>query len=299
VATLATGWLLSMIGAAFGLTVADASDANDATEFRRLGLGVVAWMFFSWAAAFFIGGATTGRFLASDDLLGKVHGFTLWSLGTVMWIFVAALGATGLVTAGTIGATKVAGAGAQALATGGGIVAAAATRGGGAQDGGGDSLLGPLSRRIEAELRMSANEAMGQGAPQGAIEGLDGDTLAAAAAEIVAGRPETAVDVLRSRTNLTAEQAQAVAANVDNKVRHQIDEVQAKVEAAAQRAVDFAQAAFWALSAGAVIGLAACMVGGGLGARCALRHTSTWMRETVVVTATTTTEPPADVAIAH
>ena len=292
-ATLATGWLLSMIGTALGLSIADAANVDQATEFKSLGLGVVAWMFFSWAAAFFLGGATTGRFLASYELLGKVHGFTLWSLGTVLWIVVAAMGATGLAAAGGLGLTLAA-KGATSLA-GAGLGAAKATAG---KPGPDDGLMGPLSRQVEAELQLAAREganAPGATASANAVAALDGETLAASAAEIIAGRPETAQHLLTGRGALSAEQSQAVIARVKSKVQPKVDEMRVKAEAAAKRAVDVTQAAFWTMSAGALLGLAACMLGGALGARCAARHTTTWMRKPAA------TLPPktADVAIAH
>jgi hypothetical protein len=284
-ATLATGWLICMIGTALGIRIADAADANDSTEFKRLGLGVVAWMFFSWALAFFIGGATAGRFLASDDLLGKVHGFTLWSLGTVLWIVVAAVGATGLAAVGGLGLT-VAAKGATSL-TSAGLGAAKATAGKPGQAGPEDALLAPLSRQIESELQLAARDG------QNSVAALDGDTLAAATVEIIAGRPETAQHLLSGRGALSAEQAQTVIASVQHKVQPKIDEMKGKAQLAAKRAVDVAQAAFWVMSAGALLGLAACMLGGALGARCAAR--STWMREPTVAP----TPTAVDVAIAH
>ena len=296
VATLAAGWLLSMIGTGLGLSIADAADADQGAEFKRLGLGVVAWMFFSWAAAFFIGGATTGRFLASDDLLGKVHGFTLWSLGTVLWIVVAAIGATGLVAVGTVGVAKVAGAGASAVKAVGQAAGQAAS-----SPGIDDALLAPLTRRLEAEISVAAAEAANEAAPgAGAAPGqvaaaLDADTLQAVAAEVIAGRPETARHVLMSRASMTADQADALVAGVQGKAQSAIDDVKRKAEIAAQRAVDFTQAVVWTMSAGALLGLAACMLGGALGARCAARHTTTWMREPVEAPRPTT----GDVAVAH
>ncbi len=287
VVTLASGWLLSTIGAALGLSIADAADVDSASEFKGLGLGVVAWMFLSWMVAFFIGGATAGRLMASDDDLGKVHGFALWSFGTSLWIVAAFVGLSGLVATGTLAASGAATAGAVAASTAAGSAMAHGDRGGNAVQ---DAILGPISRRIEAEVKTEAGSALsgagntpsGEAAQQQPaqpgsqeaqeLQGLDGETLAAFAAEIVAGRPETARDLLVSRTNLSAEQAGTVTNNVSAKVQAQVDEVKHKLDVAKQRTVDFTQAVLWAVAAGALLGLGACMLGGMAGVRCAVRN---------------------------
>ncbi len=99
-----------------------------------------------------------------------------------------------------------------------------------------------------------------------AVSELDRETLREAAFELVAGRPESAKNVLAANTSLDEAQIEAVVDGVDQEVEERIQEFRGEAERVMETASDYGQAVLWTAFIAGALGLCAAIFGGMLGA---------------------------------
>ena len=123
VVLLGTSWLLSLLGMAIGAGVADSYGSTLIGE--GLSQSAAVWMLLSTLIAFFVGSMAAARLAGtSDDASGMMHGFTLWGLGTTVFMILGYYGVTGLLQTGQAAVSAAASAtSAVAAATGNGTSA--------------------------------------------------------------------------------------------------------------------------------------------------------------------------------
>lgn len=131
--------LLTVLGLAVNLSAVDPNDP--AQSLRGIGMSTGIWSVVMWILALFVGGAVAGY---SAGVLerprGALHGFVLWSLATILSIFLVA-GLVRTVVRGTLAAAQTA-------------VTAAGFAGGGigqALDLDVNTLIAPVNERLRLE----------------------------------------------------------------------------------------------------------------------------------------------------
>jgi hypothetical protein len=131
--------LLTVLGLAVNLSAVDPNDP--AQSLRGIGMSTGIWSVVVWIVALFAGGAVAGY---SAGVLerprGAIHGFVLWSLATILTIFLVA-GFLRTVVRGTLAAAETA---VTTAGFAGGSV-------GQALDLDVDSLIAPLNERLRME----------------------------------------------------------------------------------------------------------------------------------------------------
>lgn len=283
--------LLNLLGLGFGLvSLEPGGEAPDAT----LAVGAILWWTVSGLAALFVGGAVAGRLAGSPTHVdGALHGLTVWSLATVLsiWLLTSSVGALlnstlGLVGKGLGAASSAAIAGAPELA---------------------DELdrridldrstwqeveneLREILRQTDAEALQPENiESRLRSARQSAVEDAraaarrPGDMdyeLRSAVRRVTrigedavdAADEDAAVSLLAARTDLTEEEArrtvdrwQAEFESVSERVGAWADEAQAAALEAVDEAGDAAAGSAFAAFFVMLVGAAAAGVGGAAG----------------------------------
>lgn len=233
--------LLTVLGLAVNLS---AIDPNDPTSSLR-GAGVASgiWSVVVWIIALFVGGAVAGY---SSGILerprGAIHGFVLWSLATILSIFMIA-GVLRTVVKGTLAAAESA-------------VAAAGLAGGGqGLELDVNTLIAPLNDRLQMEGKppVTAEE----------VQAALGDVMVTA---VQRGRldRDAVVGALAQNTSLSRADAEDLA----NRVEAWFDAragVAEDVRRAILSAADTTGKAMWWVFLGLSVGLLASVIGATLG----------------------------------
>ncbi len=235
--------LLTVLGLAVNLSAVDPNDP--AQSLRGIGMSTGIWSVVVWILALFAGGAVAGY---SAGVLerprGAIHGFVLWSLATILSIFLVA-GLLRTVVRGTLAAAETA-------------VTAAGFAGGGvsqALDLDVDTLIAPVNERLQAEGKPTV-------APEEIRAALRDVTVTA----VQQGRldREQVIGALTQNTRLSRTDAEDLAvrvegwfdarANVGQDVRHGL-----------LTAADATGKAMWWVFLGLSLGLLASVVGSTVG----------------------------------
>ena len=115
-----------------------------------------------------------------------------------------------------------------------------------------------------------ASRAAGEGVSarqlRSALRELDRTTLREAGAEIVAGRPDGARDVLAASTSLSDAQIDAIVKGVENDVEDKIEAMRERADQVLESAASYVQGVLWAAFVAGALGLCACIFGGMMGA---------------------------------
>ena len=275
-AAVAVGsWLvLHLLGIGIGLV---AIDPDNASSLRGIGIGAGVWSLIAPVIALFIGGLVVGRVAPTiNSVTAAIHGAVAWAITAIAFVVMITMlvGSMmrGVARAGDL-ATNVAGSAIGAAA--GGVGPASSALGLSAED-----LVGPLNERLAA-----------QGMPP-----VEASQLSAAVREIAATSVRTGsvdratiVGILSERTDLSQQQVEVLAGQLEDKLREAGAGAQDMMREAGGHALSAAEATgkvVLALSLAMLVGLGAAM----LGALLSVRHER---REHVVLPrATTTTRPP-------
>jgi len=213
-AVLATSWLFYVLGGAIGVSVADTADSTLINS--GLTEGVIVWMLLSALVAYFVGGATASRLAgATEDVVGMLHGFVLWSVATVVMLLLGYCGVSSflqtgqsLASASVAAASTTAGAAERTVASGArGLSSAAAAL-----------PEVELSESLRDELTSRVAEAIAavdaEGDPEvpaetirASIESLDTATLEDLTQRLIDDDQQSAAELIASETDLTAAQA--------------------------------------------------------------------------------------------
>ncbi|MEM8756588.1 MAG: hypothetical protein AAGF47_02255 [Planctomycetota bacterium] len=224
-------WLLYLLGAALGVSVADATDG--AAIGNGLGIGAVIWMILTPCAAFFIGSLLTSRLSGkTDDTVGILHGISLWGVSTTLIIVLGFFGMSQLVQTGQ-GFISAAGNAAGTTITG---VASAAQSTAQATVRAADAAIdSPLSDNIQARLKRKASSYIADLDARGgadvnadeirlAIDGLDQQALTDITSALIAGETQTAREEMRSATGLSEDEVREIIEGMSTEVQELIGE---------------------------------------------------------------------------
>ncbi|MEQ8846571.1 hypothetical protein [Botrimarina sp.] len=237
-AVLAVSYLLYLLGGALGLSIADASDSTLIGE--GLTEGVIIWMLLTALVAYFIGGATAARLSGTtDEMIGMMHGFVLWSVATVVLMLFGYVGLKGFLQTGQ----SLVVAAAEATGTAASAVGSAAYTAGASID---DAVGGvaqaatgfatsdsKLANTIQKELSQQAAQAIASAEAEGgpsvsaeeirkSFNDLDRETLNQIVQQLLDNEQESAAELIASQTELTADQARDLAEGVYNSLERQL-----------------------------------------------------------------------------
>jgi hypothetical protein len=195
----ALSWLLLVLGTAIGVGIADATDLGAIGD--GLGIGAIIWILLSTILATFAGGLLAAKLAGTvDDRIGALHGLTVWSVGMLLIIVMAASGIGGAVNAisGAVGSASKMSSSVMASAT---------------SEDGGMMLPDSITTSIAAVLKRQASSiisdtASGQNSPnqgevRSAIESLNAEDTGAIVSALIAGDTEQAREELSDRTNMS------------------------------------------------------------------------------------------------
>ncbi|QDV04846.1 hypothetical protein Poly30_03400 [Planctomycetes bacterium Poly30] len=218
--TTALGWVLMLLGGAFGLSVADIDDVEALSQ--GFGIAAVLWFILSWLIAYFVGALVAARLSGTvDDRVGMMHGMTVWSLGTITTVLLASAGAQNALSAG------------QAVASG----AASATRSvtSGVLGGAGDiattagSAIADLGDEVGAAVRRQVAEEVGQVDGAGgataeevsdAFEGLNNTAYGNLSLALASGDMGKAKEILTRNTELDEGDVDSVLESLGKKLEN-------------------------------------------------------------------------------
>lgn len=212
VIVLSLSWLLHLLGAAMGVSIADATDS--VTMEGGLTVGTTLWVVLSWMIAFFIGSMATARLAGKiDDFSGMLHGFTLWGIGTLAAVVIGSWGISSVLQTGqqiaSSAARGVAVAG-SGMATGVGYAAEgsyAATQQITNQFGG--RIQERLTDRA-AEIASSADTQLSEQEIRNVINDLDERTLRRVVQDLTNDDQEGAAQLLADSTDLSEQDAESL-----------------------------------------------------------------------------------------
>jgi hypothetical protein len=258
-AAIASWALLSVLGMAIGLSTVDQGQAG---TLRFAGVFSGWWGAVSALVALFVGGLVAARASGTSSRgAGALHGFVTWALTAVAgaWLVVSLAGSLmgGLLSAGKV-----------AVQAGGAAVGAATQAGGKVTQALGldaDDAVAPINQRLQAEgrptitaqqLQAAAGEAVKQAASTGRID------------------REQLVQALSTQTNLSRDDAEALADRVQAQLQERrsqataaISSAKEKAAAGATRAADVTAKAMWGAFVALLLGLIAAVGGGLVGVR--------------------------------
>lgn len=230
--------LFYLFGAAIGVTTMAAMN-----EFQTgVAIGTGIWMLLSWVVALFAGGWLAGRLAGrTDHGIGAMHGMVVWALSGVMTFLTLWMPFSSMVTGGARMGGQLGGAVGQA------------------------SLQVPpeiqeaLRQQIAEQIAATAPDVTPQEA-QRASQQLTQQDINDIAASIVSGQPEQARSILANRTSLTEQEISQVVSGTGEGMRDRLGGV-------AEQAGDFASVGLWVWFLTSLLGLAAAIWGGMIGAR--------------------------------
>lgn len=240
---IATTWLMFLLGAAIGVSVADASDMEAVGE--GFGIGSAIWMILSGLLAFFVGSLLAARLSGNaDETAGMLHGVTLWSVATVLMMFLAYQGVAGLVqTTANVATSAVDTAVNAALTAGNAAVNTGQAINSAAQNVSGTPLAASISAKVKREAadQIAKREASGgadvtQAEAARALEQLDPKVFREMATELVNGDKAAAKKTLSEETDLANaeinEIVDGVASAIDDSAA--VEAVQTQLQQAAR-----------------------------------------------------------------
>jgi len=256
----ATGWVLTLLGSALGVSVADASDAERVSA--GFAISLVVWIAFSWWTAYVAGAYVTTRLSGTARReTAALQSVTLWALGASITFLLGFLGVTG-VAAGALKAAGTVGKVATAVA-GSATIAASDAR---EPRYPSEVTNGAMAAIKREAARIASENASGEDvSPERirlAMDELDAESTSAIATELVLGRDQSAKDILTARTNLTDREVDAIVTGAKAAIAPRVAEAKAKLDRAMEAASTYANAALWTTFAGAAIALLAALLGG-------------------------------------
>ncbi len=224
-AVLSTSWLLYLLGAAIGVSVTDVAD--DTMMNDGLPEAAIVWMLLSSLIAYFVGSALASRMANTvDEAVGMMHGFVVWSVATVVMVWLSYLGVSSLLQTGasvvqTTGsaATTAISATAQGVGSVGSAVGSTVASGAEGATGLFSSVADTEAfQRIASRLNRRAAEAIASVDPEGgaevsaedvrnAINDLDAETLDQVLADLADNDQDSAAGLIADQTNLSRAQA--------------------------------------------------------------------------------------------
>ncbi len=230
-AVLSTSWLLYLLGASIGVSVTDAAD--DTMMDDGLPEAAIVWMLLSSLIAYFVGSALASRMANTvDEAIGMMHGFVVWSVATVVMVWLSYLGVSSLLqtganvaqTTGSVAATVVS-ATAQGVGAIGSAVGSAGSAAGSAVVSGAEGAAGLASSFVDSEafqqissrLKRRAAEAIASADPKGgaevsarevrrAINSLDSDTMDEILQDLTDDDQVSAAQIIAEQTSLSRAQ---------------------------------------------------------------------------------------------
>jgi hypothetical protein len=224
-AVLSTSWLLYLLGASIGVSVTDVAD--DTLMDEGLPEAAIVWMLLSSLVAYFVGSALASRLTNTvDEAIGMMHGFVVWSVATVVMVWLSYLGVSSLLqtganvaqTTGSVAATVVS-ATAQGVGAAGSAIGSAVVSGAEGSAGLASAVADSEAfQRISSRLKRRAAEAIAAADPEGgaevsaakieeAINDLDSEALEQIAADLTDGNQEGAAEAIADQTGLSRAQA--------------------------------------------------------------------------------------------
>lgn len=275
VAATALQIVLSLLGAAVGFTAFDPGAGDSASD---LGIGAAIWFALTAIISMFIGGMTTGRLagvLTRGD--GRLHGVLMWSLSTLLALYLASLGAGRLLGGAFDVLTRT------TSAVAGAAVGAVGQVGAAAVNQAGDIDFDALQREIETTLEQTGNPALQpetleqqtEAAQEQATSGTNNQALAQEITEQIrstAGQVnrQDIINVVQARTGMSQAEAESVATRIENatgnasqQVSATVQDVQAQAGDVAADAANAASKATWAALLIMGLSVAAAVFGAG------------------------------------
>jgi ElaB/YqjD/DUF883 family membrane-anchored ribosome-binding protein len=239
--------VLSTLGAAIGFAAFDPGQGDSASG---LGIGAAIWFALTAISTMFIGGMTTGRLagvLTRGD--GMLHGVVMWSLSTLLAIYLISSGATRILGGVTslLGQTTAAAVG--GVTSGAGQVGAAVINQQ-SNDGERELDFNAIQREIETTLEQTGNPALSpdslsadanraenrttqSGASNQQVAREVGDLLRSRAGQV---DREEMVNVIAARTGKSRAEAEQIADRVQSAVGSARTQVSQAVDTLQQRA---------------------------------------------------------------
>ncbi|MCB1676166.1 MAG: hypothetical protein KDI01_07735, partial [Halioglobus sp.] len=214
--SMALSWLLLLLGAALGASIADATDLAAVGD--GLGLGSIIWILLTSVVATFAGALLAAKLVGSpDDRIGALHGLTVWSVGMLVIVLLGASGIGGAVNAisGVVGASATAGTTVINTATGG-------DQGDMLPDSVATSIAAILKRQV---ARVISDTATGSASPEqrevrSAMESLSSKDTQAITSALIAGDTRRARQELAQRTELSEEEIQSIVRGAQQQVEN-------------------------------------------------------------------------------
>lgn len=248
VVSLAVWLLLYAVGLAVGLTAVDPTESG---SLRAVGIGTGIWSVLAPLIALFVGGWVASReSTVLQRMDAALHGVVVWALSALLGVVLLGSLVTSLIggAAGLVGDTAAAAGRAAGQADAEGIMQ---TLGLSSND-----LLAPINERLEAQGRPPV-EAAG-------VEAALRDAVGQAVRTGELSRQDL-VSALASNTALSQEDAQAVAAQVEQQWQQRSSELAQAAQGAAAQAADVTAGTLWALAASLFLSLVAAVLGAVVG----------------------------------
>lgn len=268
VVTVATIWLLSMLGGAVGLSVIDGTDAEAVGN--GLGLGTIIWMIVTGLIAFFFGGLVAGRFCGQDSTQdGVLHGLTMWSSAAVLCLILSAWGISGLINTGTSIVANSSAAIAQSVPSLGQVQNTLPTNLEAQSEMA--SVSATIKKQIADSVSDQSENAISQEEARQTIEQLSPKTMQQIAWYYLSGNKEAARDSLAVNTKLSEQQIDALAKSISEDVQQRVDAYQERADEALADATDYAQGVLWTYTITVMLGLVMSILGGMLGCQAAVK----------------------------
>ncbi|AWV88037.1 YrzE family protein [Bradymonas sediminis] len=287
---LAVWFMLSMLGAAVGLSSFD--PAQDADPFSGFGVGMGLWLAVQIIVALFVGGWVSGRLAGKPrGLDGALNAGVVWALAFLLGIF----GVTSFTSSLVSGVTSVVSKGASVAAGAvGGVIDEVGKQTPELQRG---QIVSTIQREAQEMLRQTDSQALQPGQVEETAEdlkGIAGDTARDIAASpqdaqqelsqainqafgsldgvVDAADRDAVVNVLAARTNMSRAEASETVDQWAQTYQEALagleeagEEIAATAKSAAGDASDAVATVLWWSLLGIVLGLFAALAGGYIG----------------------------------
>lgn len=248
VVSLAVWLLLYALGLAVGLTALDPTEGG---SLRAVGIGTGIWSVIAPLIALFVGGWVASReSTVLDRLDAALHGTVVWGLTALLGVVLVGSLLTNIVggAAGLVGGTASAAGQAAGQVNGQGLMQALGLNA--------NDMLAPINERLEAQGRPPVEAAGVEAAMQDAVG------QAVRTGEL---SRQDLVNALATNTALSQQDAQAVAAQVEQQWQQRSAELSQQAEGAAAQAADISAGTFWALTIALFLSLLAAVLGAVVG----------------------------------
>lgn len=218
--TLALGWLLQLLGAAIGVSVADWT--NSATLGGTLGISVTLWVVISWLFSFFIGSLVTARLAGRiDDVSGMLHGLTLWAVSTVCCVALGYYGVSMIASAGqslfsgVVGGVSSVASGASSTASGTASLAETVA------DEYGDEIQTVVYDRA-IEMTAANTEGLTNSELRSAVNSLDQRTMRRLMTDLTNNDSEGAAEIIAEQTQLSQSESRSLVDTAYSAIEEQV-----------------------------------------------------------------------------